>query len=160
LLQLIEAISARVGALATRVETAPAGGARPDHRETARQEIESIRVDLAIVQATLKGRVGPLSQRPPRTKARKEIRQMSRKPWLFDPEEVPELELLAADDDPKLDVEDGWDEWDDWSEDGSDDDEPATELMEPRGHSTPMRDWKGHSARSRGHRRHRSHRQL
>lgn len=84
---------------------------------------------------------------------------MSRKPWLFDPEDVPELEILAADD---LAEDDDWDDdWEDWRDDDDDDDEdddfePMNFSREAQHHAGGWREQRG----SRGHRRRRSHRQL
>ena len=82
---------------------------------------------------------------------------MARKPWLFDPENISELESLAIEDDLEPDSDDSWDEWQDWTDGESDDDEPAAHLRGPRAHEG---DWGGHDPRARGRRRSPSHRQL
>ncbi len=156
LLQLIEAIGTRLDALAAK------GAAGPADDELTRQEMESIQAELAIVRATLEGRVGSLQKRAHRIHRTKETRNMARKPWLFDPENLAELDLLATADNSVLaaverEGDDSWTDWDDWS-DANTDDEPGVDLRELHDEA-PTRDWKGHS-RSHGHRRHRSHRRL
>ncbi len=85
----------------------------PRRLESMRKEFDAISDELAIVRATLRGRV----QDPPAGRlSRQENPTMSNKTWLFDPDDVAELREYADDDSDD-------DDWADWDSDADDDDE-------------------------------------